>query len=353
VKLRIASVILLGATGSALFGLTQGCGTDESGSHGGIIGDAGTGGSANTDAGGSGGSHVTLSGPIGKACKKDTDCVAGLTCMLPSSSALLGQGPAGGVCTLDCSSGDSTTCTAIDPNSYCVSFDKAGTVAYCLEGCVEGTPAPGVTKCHNRKDMGCETNGNAALCVPVCRGDFDCAPRKCDLSTGMCSDPANLPKGTLPIGAKCDPNVTPDPCAGFCFPLTKDTAFCSSPCTYGQAGCGFDPTSTAVQQTECVWLYSTQDTGDVAFCGQLCDCDDDCTDPDLICAPVSAQTGLPRAGICNPKIDASTNAPNQNIPCAGGSHRDGGTSDAGSGGGSGGAKGSGGASGHDAGRDAH
>ena len=353
-KRRILQLLCFGAGSSALFGLLQACGTDETVRHPGILGDGGgSGGSAaRTDGGptGSGGSHVVKSGPIGKACTADADCGGKLVCIKPSGTTIQGAGPANGVCSFDCSNGDDTTCQAIDPNSVCVGMDRTSVVAYCFEACTQGVTPVGETKCHGRKDMACLDTG---FCNPTCRGDFDCAPRKCDLATGLCTDPDKLVGGTLPIGTKCDPRASKDNCVGGCLAITQTEGICTGSCEIGQIGCGLDPNSTAPLDAFCEWqTSSTAADGDLGFCGQLCDCDGDCRNPDFVCETFSstfrAQFG--RAGACSPAKDLSTDASVPGTPCKPTAHGDAGadasaggsTGSGGSTAGSGGKTGSGG-----------
>ena len=89
----------VGSLGVLLLGVAPGCGTNEVG-HGSLLGDGGgTGGSSNTG-GGPGSSSPTA---IGRACLKDNDCGGGgLICLTSDGTALLGAGPAHGVCSADC-----------------------------------------------------------------------------------------------------------------------------------------------------------------------------------------------------------------------------------------------------------
>jgi hypothetical protein len=254
---------------------------------------------------------------------------------------------------MDCSQGNDSTCQAKDPNSFCVAFDRVGTIAWCLEGCVGGPIVVGETKCHSRKNVACDAS--SGFCTPTCRGDFECGTRKCDPRSGLCVDASSIPANLGGLGAKCDPTSTTRTCQGHCIKLGDTEGMCSSFCTFGQLGCGVDPTSTAPDNGYCFLSPDPNfDNGDLAFCAQLCDCDGDCLDPDLICNPVASNFGLPRAGVCNPKIDSATGAPNSNIQCKPTSRTDGGAGDAGTGGapGSGGATGSGGSA-RDSGSDAH
>ncbi|HEV8247571.1 MAG TPA: hypothetical protein VGP93_17465, partial [Polyangiaceae bacterium] len=117
---------------------------------------SGTAGTGNAGSGGkSGTSGTTGAGPLGAACDGDDDCEDGLLCITSDSDTLGAFGPAGGLCTRACT--DHGDCSALTPGAYCVAFDDAGTLAFCLEGCTPGTA--GEPKCQERADMGCSVVG--------------------------------------------------------------------------------------------------------------------------------------------------------------------------------------------------
>jgi hypothetical protein len=334
-KLTLAGAV--GSIGSMLLGLTQGCGTNET-SGGRIIGsDAGDAATVLTDDGGGGGGGVISSRtPFGRSCLKDQDCGGrGIICLTSDSRALQGGGPPNGMCVADCSS-DPTICGQIDASSVCVGFSSSPVVAYCLQRCVVGPIPTGDEKCHKRLDTACfqgQTSTGApgaAFCNPVCRNDKDCGTRKCDLSSGFCMDAKDLP-GTLPIGSPCDPALTPDPCRGFCGPLTADPGspgVCEGLCELGSPGCGTDPNSSAPPAAACLFGPAEADLGDLGSCAQLCDCNDDCKVEGLTCRPFpSAQeaTALGRPGYCGDKLDTAGKVA-ASIACTGGKRDAGGSS---------------------------
>ena len=56
------------------------------------------------------------------------------------------------------------------------------------------------------------------------------------------------------------------------------------------------------------------DFGDLGFCAQLCDCNEDCANQDFVCLPVGGlDTVAGRAGACGPPTSASRNP--VGIPC--------------------------------------
>src|SRR5688572_4436036 len=58
------------------------------------------------------------SGLLGAACDGEAGCRAGLTCLPSTSAAFDGEGPANGICTVDCRA-DESACEKFDPNSVC------------------------------------------------------------------------------------------------------------------------------------------------------------------------------------------------------------------------------------------
>jgi len=291
----------------------------------------GTGGTGGSSAGAGGSSGATGSGALGASCASDGDCASGLTCVTETSGALDVGSPAGGLCTLACTA--DAECTALAAGAYCVAFDEAQTITYCLEGCTTGMA--GEPKCNGRTDVACgllglllgttacTTSDDCAMtelcatgeampvcgeivtgCVPNCGGDFDCAAGDfCDFSTGLCVP--NAPPGD-PIGTPCDPDATTNPCNGFCS-ATDETAtegVCSAFCTMdpGLLGCGWD--GMAVPDAACLFLTRLSPDlgrGDLGLCGALCDCNDDCEASTQRCVDETGgeiMTIFGRAGYC-------------------------------------------------------
>jgi hypothetical protein len=246
---------------------------------------------------------------FGTPCIKTLDCGPGLVCVT-SSSNTYGGGMPNGLCTLDCSADilspvdTASVCARISDTAVCA--QASPTKAFCTEGCTFGSGVDPSDKCHGRKDMACTTDAlGTSFCRTVCRGDFDCGGRICDLASGLCKD--SLPSyRKLPIGTKCDPGAAPDPCEGVCIELDDGSGptgigFCSGYCRLGATpNCGASPSSSAPPTASC--LYGGEDTpdlGDVAICAPLCDCNDDCASRDFICDPapgLMAQLG--RLGTC-------------------------------------------------------
>jgi hypothetical protein len=300
-------------SGGSPGGVSSGSGSGSSGGR--MPGDAGF---APSDAG----ARTRNPGRLGQPCFESSDCGALLRCVTTESSDFGGDGVANGFCTLDCT-GDllsqspaESVCAVLDPTAVCLeaSFD-----ALCTETCEIG--ANPIDKCSGRNDFACsDPKGFGGHCVPSCRGDFDCSGRRCDLGTGTCRDRIE-PGRTLPIGAKCDPDAAVDRCEGACVvmddgPGTPATGFCSGYCSLGsELNCNVDPLSTDPVPAFCLYGASEgSDFGDLGFCGQLCDCNEDCSNLDFVCSPVAGLDRVAgRMGACGPPSTASGSP--VGIPC--------------------------------------
>jgi hypothetical protein len=236
---------------------------------------------------------------IGADCERDADCGGELVCFGAAADSLGFGGAARGYCSMGCD--DVSDCSAVDRSSTC------GTVAsrsLCLRVCRAGEPpAPG-DKCLGRPDLMCLSSaalGNDdpdadpafGICIPMCQSDAGCGGRRCDLSTGLCSDE---PRAGDPIGAACD---AADSCAaGICLGATETTTgFCSSFCALGAPGCGFDGSEPSIGAACLVSQVSGEGTGDRGLCFALCDVADDCAEG-FDCVP---EPTLGRAGACLPR----------------------------------------------------
>jgi len=246
------------------------------------------------------------SGLTGANCEDDADCRDGLFCLTSSSSAVRGEGPSGGSCVADCAR-DESVCEALDADTTCVLLDDGGTasvlddVAFCLQKCTLGPAAKSDDKCRARVDQVCSegvAGSGEGYCRPACRSDIDCAERRCDLRTGLCSDEA--PSGDA-IGSACDPAAST--CAGGCIDHGSNWAECSGVCRLNTPGCGQQVSSGPPYD---FWCYldpsNVGGDGDLGYCTHVCDCDDDCAREDAVCEPnksLANDTG--RAGLCASK----------------------------------------------------
>jgi hypothetical protein len=220
---------------------------------------------------------VLPSDHLGSQCSSDTDCDAGLRCMLSSSREWLGGGPANGYCTADCIV-DPGICAEIDPSAVCLQLSD--TTAYCMQSCGVGS----VSKCDGRGDVACDAASiDIGFCRPICRSHADCGNRLCDVGTGACVDA--LPAGD-PIGAECDPEAATSNCESqICLPMTETFAVCSGWCNLSETGCGLD-NDIPREPGEAICTFGVlagSGLGDLGYCNQRCDCDADCLHPDGTC----------------------------------------------------------------------
>jgi hypothetical protein len=237
-----------------------------------------------------------------------------------TSTDINGEGPSAGFCLAPCPPGGSDSfCAGVDATAKCVTLDDKGTtstdddVVYCMPGCKIGdTKDP--DKCRSRPDSVCAEKpegSRTGYCRPACRNDKDCAPRHCDIGTGLCGDAA--PSGDS-IGAACDPGNSA--CAGGCFPEANNYAECSGPCSYGEpGGCGQAQTTPPYDYFCYIDGALGAGAGDLGYCARVCSCDNDCGRPDAVCEPtpdIAGKTGRP--GVCGSKMFANGTA-RKNIPC--------------------------------------
>ena len=162
----------------------------------------------------------------------------------------------------------------------------------------------GADKCLDRADLTClsaaavgdeesTVEPQFGVCVPSCQSDAACAGRRCDLSTGLCTD---NPRAGDPIGAACD---EPEGCAaGICLGATDaSVGFCSAFCTVGVDGCGFDGSEPSIGAACLFPQIPGEGQGDRGLCFELCDVAEDCTEPGFACVPEATRG---RAGVCVP-----------------------------------------------------
>ncbi|HEX3596795.1 MAG TPA: hypothetical protein VHU80_16915 [Polyangiaceae bacterium] len=271
---------------------------------------------------GDGGSHPfpetgQFSGKLGAYCVAASDCRNGLECITSSSNAIKGEGPSAGMCLQQCRV-EHSTCVSVDATSQCISLDDAGTpddpsddLAYCLPGCKLGEQPATEDKCRGRADVVCTeypSGANAGYCRPACRRDLDCAPRVCDLSTGLCAD---SPRSGAAIGENCSDNSA---CTGGCIDQGVSFSECSGVCSYDADGCN-QGNNFPFDYFCSIAASAKAGSGDLGYCAKLCDCDDDCKRTDAVCEPhhdLIARAG--RQGMCASKL-TDAGAPRAGIAC--------------------------------------
>lgn len=250
---------------------------------------------------------------LGLRCLVDADCGdSGLTCLSSDQDFREGGGaPAGGLCTAACET--DADCAPFDAGAVCATLEEAPLVRefarkplprLCMLGCALGSP--GGDKCHGRAELACrpfapedvaqcdEDGGcpegrlcyrdqcRKVACGPRCNDDADCSDgRVCDPISGLCSDRLEL---GVTIGQPCGKDF---PALGSCEGGTCLELFdgglrvggmCTQSCTLGQP-CGNG-------QGACVQpRLADYAIGDIAYCQELCDDTEDCSDPEATCFP--------------------------------------------------------------------
>lgn len=292
----------------AVYGAPGGLGgtPDASGSGGSGAGSGGTGalgGTGGTGLAGTGGTDVPGPKRLGRACMTDVECGLGLTCIQADSSDFDGEGPAMGYCTSECSA-DPTVCAQFDSAASCLTFDNQK--AFCFEGCSFGPDYLtqfDTNKCHGRYESACrplydaQGNFSVAVCFPQCNGDADCGGSSvCNPKTGLCGAGPFTGKGT---GEPCvQSDAGNDECKGLCVGLAHDMAgdskpfthVCTETCSMGApASCGWGGIGTGPAEAACLFTSATISDnlgpgfGDLGYCAELCNCNADCKNSDLIC----------------------------------------------------------------------
>ncbi len=253
-----------------------------------------------------------LSGLLGAACGSSADCRHGLECVDKDSKLIHGEGPSSGMCLSRCVIGHEELCSSVDATARCLVLDDGGTsdtsddLAYCLPGCNLGDQPASADKCRGRVDLVCTAStagSKIGYCSPSCRSNLDCAPRFCDLGTGLCADSA--PAGD-PIGTSCDSKSSK--CAGGCVQQGSGFWECTGLCSYGTQGCGQND-EFPLDYFCSIGASSASADGDLGYCAKLCDCDADCNRPDAVCQAqhdLIARAG--RQGLCVSKVGANGTA---------------------------------------------
>ncbi len=246
---------------------------------------------------------------IGNACKSDSDCSAGAFCLLPQSNSWFGGGPPQGICSADCTSNADaclvfSSAICIQSNSDSQSTPKN---ALCFRSCTVGKGSVAQPSCSSTGHQACElvsSASNTGFCRPFCVFDGDCVTNHCDRRSGACVAEAP-PVEVSSFADSCSSSGSG--CSGVCLSLADGYSVCTHRCAYGNlSDCSVkdsDPT-TAV----CAYSGMSSGLGDLGYCAQLCNCNDQCSAAGFICSAfgdTALVQQLGAVGICAPGVDSS------------------------------------------------
>ncbi len=294
-----------GLTAFVLFGLSNGCSEP--------VSDPDSGGELSDEpdeiclpdcppSGGSGGSASEAIRPaLGAPCETDEECPTGALCLSDSDTGFFGGGIPSGMCVAECSE-DASRCEDFQ-HAVCVdtASEDGGAEAYCFPACAYGVVD--ADKCGQRTNIACDSlslGEDAGFCRPFCLSDEDCPGRACDRRLGVCMETSVVDDD---FGLPCSPDENETGCTGLCVSLSDDYAVCSHACVFGT----IDSCSSAGPTSAlCAFAAPGGSIGDLGYCGELCDCNDDCSHPKSVCDPFTEATRelLGRAGVCAPSSGA-------------------------------------------------
>jgi len=163
------------------------------------------------------------------------------------------------------------------------------------------------------------------VCLPQCNSDADCGGDLfCDPSDGLCRTTQKTGKG---IGEPCTPpgEGGTDECRGRCVSFIAEsggaplTSMCAENCTAGSLpSCGWAGPSQGTADAYCLFTSTVvadrggAGLGDLGSCGQLCNCNGDCLNPELICVSLENadfERALGRPGYCSLPEGGNTGIP--------------------------------------------
>ena len=201
------------------------------------------------------------------------------------------------------------------------------TVAACGDPCLDDGFGPRGEKCQIVPDGsgGGSAGDSGTTMIPTtgvdttagtaggggCDGDEDCGDLlHCDPKSGLCRTTAPAGKS---LGEKCTDGGSSE-CTGNCAPSVNPgssvpfTYTCTQNCTIGALPqCGWDGAGKA--PGFCLitsLLNSSPGVGDQGLCVQLCSCNSDCGNPDLVCRALNSsglETALGQHGYCHTPVN--------------------------------------------------
>jgi hypothetical protein len=253
---------------------------------------------------------ASLQVEIGNACSDDSECVSGAFCLTAEDTKFFGGGAPDGICVADCSE-DANACSQF-VNAVCISVahqsaqtdGESASAALCFERCIIGTRSTTEGVCHDLPGIACdllEEEGEQegrGFCRPFCTTNADCGERFCDLKHAVCVEGEVASNENFGLG--CDIDDASGFCAGLCLSLTDDYAVCSHRCVFGEPGdCFGDDNDLPVGG--CLFTSEGGEIGDMGYCSQLCDCDQQCFAPEAICdlfEDENLEAAFGRQGVC-------------------------------------------------------
>ena len=282
---------------------------------------------------------------LGTGCQKNSDCPPSAFCLGTGSQLFFGGQPPLGVCAAACDA--MAGCSAF-AGAVCVNVDDPGATGdagqggqgICFESCTIGGSA--ASKCGGLAHVACAPLGGATgagYCRPVCSINADCPSGACDPVRGVCvssavadttfglrcsaggdagggptldasleaatSDgaAADVPADAADGAASSDAGAAaPKACGDVCVQLDSTSDVCSRRCVFGSTDeCG--PSSGGLRRGACLFVTKGGSIGDLGYCGELCDCNDDCIEPTFVCDAFSStdlSTTFGRKGVCTP-----------------------------------------------------
>jgi len=268
---------------------------------------------------------------LGASCRQDAECPPKAFCLDAVDTRLFGGAPPEGTCVADCSS-DVAVCDQF-MEAVCVGIDQSpaqadaqvSATAFCLESCTLGPVTD--SKCHGRDVVACaplvDSSNAEGFCRPVCSNDTQCPSGVCAADRGVCVA-STTPDDTF--GRRCDAitdagsaadseaGTEAAGCDGICLELDEATAVCSRRCVFGETvECA--PASGGLRRGGCLFVTSGGSIGDLGYCAELCDCNDDCIEPSFVCDAFddsALETAFARKGVCASSDLVTT----RQLPCS-------------------------------------
>jgi hypothetical protein len=247
---------------------------------------------------------------------------------------------------LGCTAFASAVCVDVDDPKPPNDGGKSGT-GLCFEACVVGDGD--ASKCHGRAGVACtpvEGAAPGAYCRPVCSTNADCASGACDPVRSVCVSSPSVDTtfglrctssgdagdgsveggggsglddagdgATATDGAAADAgadaaddggrppvNLRTLSCGDVCVSLDPMASACSRRCVFGSTSeCA--PASGSLRRGGCLFVTMGGGIGDLGYCAELCDCNDDCIEPTFVCDAFNdtkLESAFGRKGVCTP-----------------------------------------------------